>query len=221
MSVVRPEFGPTLPELLAPRVAVLPRAAQLCGALACVVAVLAVAFVLLRGNDPPRTALVVREPVAFNLLVAPPLRRVAPQGRETLRLETGPDIQAPQSFAVSPLRVRAYRGDVTAVVMGMSSGIITRMRETVPGFVWRGDGRVSYNRQPGYEISFQARLRGRTTYGRRVLLMPNPADGPPREGLDITILAARSDAVPSVASVGANGALKTAVRSLRFGTERP
>ncbi|MEA2247425.1 MAG: hypothetical protein QOH46_1954 [Solirubrobacteraceae bacterium] len=220
MSVVRPEFGPTLPALLGPRVRALPLAARIAGAVLGSVILVVLAVMLLGGGETGRTPVVVREPVAFNVLVAPPLERVAPRRTETLRLETGAGVAAPQSFAVRPLRVRAYRGDVTAVLMGMSSRIIDRMRATVPGFVARGDGRVSYNRQPGYEIVFQSQIGGRTAYGRRVMLMPN-SDTPPRDGVDITILAARSDAVPSVASVAANGALRTAVRSFRFGTERP
>ena len=84
--------------------------------------------------------------------------------------------------------------------------MITQMRRTIPGFVWRGDGRVNYNRQPGYEILYQAKIDGRTTYGRRTILLPG-GDTPPREGVDIRMLAARSDAIPRVDAVGAtNGA---------------
>jgi hypothetical protein len=80
---------------------------------------------------------------------------------------------------------------------------------------------VNYNRQPGYEIVFQARIDGRTTYGRRTILLPG-GDTPPKEGVDITMLAARSEAIPRVDAIGAAaGALKTAIRSFRFGTERP
>ena len=89
MSVVRPEFGPTLPELVAPRVRALPRAGQV--AFWAIVAVLAVAVVLValrlaRGDE--RAHIVVREPVAFNLVHGEGLRRVAPRERETLRLES-------------------------------------------------------------------------------------------------------------------------------------
>jgi hypothetical protein len=94
------------------------------------------------------------------------------------------------------------------------------MRGQYQDFVWRGDGRVNINKQPGYQIIFQARVDGHTTYGRRVMLVATP-DPPPREGVDITILAARSPSVPNLDSVGATGALKTAYRSFRFGTERP
>jgi hypothetical protein len=220
MSVVRPEFGPTLPEVLGPRLRSLPRPAQIAVAAAAAIVVVVLAVALVSRAEDVRVPLVVRGPVEFNVLVAPPLERVAPHGREVLRLRTAASVPQPQTFAATPLHVRPYRGDVTAVLMGMSPRLIERMRATVPGFVWRGDGRVSYNRQPGYEIQYQTVVGGQTTYGRRVLLMPN-SELPPRDGLDITMLAVRSDAVPSVDGVAAGGALKTVARSLRFGTDRP
>jgi hypothetical protein len=220
VSVVRPEFGPTLPELLGPRVRALPRAGQL--ALAAVAALFLVAAVgfLFRDSRDTRPHAVVRTPIAFNLLYPAPLERVKPHGRETLRIRTPVRDAASQMFTVTPLRLRPYRGDAGAVLLGMSSGLIRQMSRTMPGFVWRGDGRVSYNKQPGYEIQFQARIGGRTTYGRRTLLLPGvPA---PREGVDIMILAARSPAIPNVDAVASStGPLKTALRSFRFGTERP
>ena len=44
---------------------------------------------------------------------------------------------------------------------------------------------------------------------------------PPREGLDLTMLSERSPATPKADAVAANGPLKTPLRSLRFGTQRP
>ena len=221
MSVVRPEFGPTLPELVGPRIRVLPRAARIALVAVAVLAVLALGFLLVRGGGDDRVHVVVREPIAYNLVHPPSLERAQPIGRETLRLETARDAADPQTFAVTPFRLPAYRGDSTGVLTGMSPILIDRMRGTIPGFVWRGDGRVNYNRQPGYEILFQARIDGRTWYGRRTLLVPG-GDEPPREGVDITIMAARSAAIPRVDAVASSsGALKTAIRSFRFGTERP
>jgi hypothetical protein len=221
MSVVRPEFGPTLPELLGPRVRALPRAAQVALALLAALAVAALALLAIRGTKDDRAQAVVREPIAYNLVYPPALQRVRPHKGETLRLQTPPGTAAPQSFAVKSLRLPPYRGDSTGILTLMSANLIARMQRTVPGFVWRGDGRVNYNRQPGYEIVFQARIGGRTTYGRRTMLLPG-GDTPPHEGVDITMLAARSPAVPRADAVGsASGALKTAIRSFRFGTERP
>jgi hypothetical protein len=121
---------------------------------------------------------------------------------------------------VRPLRLAPYRGDVSAKLTLLSARLIRQMSATYPGFVWRGDGRVNINQQPGYQIIFQARVGGHTTYGKRVLLVAAP-DPPPRAGLDITMLAERSPATPKVDAVAANGALKTPLRSLRFGTQRP
>ena len=67
----------------------------------------------------------------------------------------------------------------------------------------RSEGRARVNSQPGYQIQFQTSSGGRTVYGRRTLLF---ADEPgAREGVDITMLAARSPSIPNVDAVGSNG----------------
>ena len=217
MSVVREEFGPTLPELVGRRLGVRTRTVWLALAAIGAIAVVVVAWLALRP-DPNQSTVVVREPVTYNLIFPDALQRVAPRSGETLRLQSrsGP----PQSFVVHPLRLQPYKGDVTAALTFMSARLIDEMRGQYQDFVWRGDGRVNINKQPGYQIIFQAHVDGHTTYGRRVLLVAKP-DPPPREGVDLTILAARSPSVPNLDSVGATGALKTAYRSFRFGTDRP
>jgi hypothetical protein len=217
MSVVREEFGPTLPELVGRRLGVRPRAVWLVLAAAGAVAVAVAAWLALRP-DPNESTVVVREPVTYNLIYPDALRRVTPRAGETLRLQSRAGL--PQSFAVHPLRLAPYKGDVSAALTFLSARLIDEMRGQYEDFVWRGDGRVNINKQPGYQIIFQARVGGRTTYGRRVLLVAKP-DPPPREGVDLTILAARSPSVPNLDSVGATGALKIAYRSFRFGTDRP
>jgi hypothetical protein len=219
MSVVREEFGPTLPELLGDRLRVPVRTVWRALAALGVVVVLVVAWLVLVRGTPGQDAVVVREPVAYNLVHTDALRRVAPRAGETLRLQTRAGA-APQSFAVKPLRLAPYKGDVSAALTLLSARLIREMGAEYPGFLWRGDGRVNINKQPGYQIVFQARVGGRTTYGKRVLLVAAP-DPPPSTGLDITMLSARSPAVPRADAVAANGALKTPYRSLRFGTDRP
>jgi hypothetical protein len=218
MSVVREEFGPTLPELVGSRLNVPVRAVwrALVGAAAVVVLVLV--WLTFMRDTPGRTDVVVREPVAFNLIHTDAVQRLAPHDGEALRLQsrTGP----PQSLAVRPLRLAPYEGDVSATLTLLSARLIRQMSATYPAFLWRGDGRVNINKQPGYQIVFQARIGGHTTYGKRVLLVAAP-DPPPRAGLDITMLAERSPATPKADAVAANGALKTPFRSMRFGTERP
>jgi hypothetical protein len=218
MSVVREEFGPTLPELLGPRLHVAARTIWRVLAAAAVVVVLVLAWLVFLRGTPGQAAVVIRQPVAYNLIFTDALERVAPRAGETLRLQSrsGP----PQSLAVRPLRLAPYKGDVSAALTLLSARLIKQMSAEYPGFLWRGDGRVNVNQQPGYQIVFQARVGGRTTYGKRVLLVAGP-DPPPRSGLDITMLSARSPAIPRADAVAANGALKTPYRSLRFGADRP
>jgi hypothetical protein len=219
MSVVRPEFGPTLPDLLGPRVRALPRVAQLALALAAAAVVAVVAWLTLVRPGQGLESVVVRGPVTFNLVYsADGLQRTPPPAGELLRLRTrsGP----PSSMTVRALRLPPYRGDVTAALTLLSAGMIDRMRDQYPGFVYRSEGRANVNDQPGYQIVFQTRIAGHTTYGKRVLLVPAP-DPPPRVAADITLLSQRSVAVPKADAVGANGVLKTPLRSLTFGTSQP
>src|SRR5689334_24663631 len=128
MSVVRPEFGPTLPELVGPRVRALPRAVRLgLVALAALVIVVVAAALLLRHGRDTRPQAVVRAPVAFNLLYPKPLERVRPRGGEVLRLQTPAGTGAPQSFAVTPMTLPPYRGDVSAALLGVSAQVVAQM----------------------------------------------------------------------------------------------
>ena len=223
MSVVRPEFGPTLPEVVAPRLRTLSRGMQVALVAGVVLAVAAAVVVVsaLRDSDG-RTQVVVRGPTAFNLLQPRSLERVSPRGGEVLRLQTRSGTAAPQRFTARPLRLAPYRGDVSAALMMLSPRMIDDMRATVPGFVWRGDGKARVNEATGYQILYQAKIGGRTVYGRRVLVVPDVEDAPPpRAGMDLDLRSARSPAVPNIDSVGRNGALKLPLTSFRFGTERP
>jgi hypothetical protein len=218
VSVVREEFGPTLPEVVGGRLGVPVRTIWRVLAAVGVLVVLVLVWLAFVRGTPGQAGVVVRGPVTFNLIHTDALHRVAPRSGETLRLQTtaGP----PQSFAVRPLRLAPYKGDVSAALTLLSARLIRQMGAQYPGFLWRGDGRVNINKQPGYQIVFQTRIGGRTTYGKRVLLVAGP-DPPPSTGLDITMLSARSPAIPRADAVAANGALKTPLRSVRFGTKRP
>jgi len=217
MSVVRQEFGPTLPELLGPRVRAWPRAARWALAAACAVVVAGIAWLLLTRGGGERT--VVRTPIEFNLSYAPPLHRTAPRPGEVLRLQARGSA-SPQSFAVRVLRIPQYRGDVGAALAIMSSHMIDRMAATIPGFAYRGEGKARVNTTTGYQISYQGRIGGRLTYGRRVMLV-SPNEAHPRTAAQLDLLAARSPTVPTADSVGGSGALKLPLRSFRFGTQGP
>ncbi len=216
MPAVRPEFGPTLPELLGPRLRVLPQVVRFGLAALGGLVIVAILYVLvLRGDGADaKRAVVVRTPVAFNFVYRAPFHRLAPTSGELARVGS-----RAQSFAVRELRLPSYRGDAAGFLPLYAAQQQARMAREYPNFVWRSDGRANINQQQGFEIVFQFRRPGGPlTYGRRVLLLPSVTA---REGADLLVTAPRSPAIVRADDVGHNGGLKTALRSFRFGTERP
>jgi hypothetical protein len=216
MSAVRPEFGPTLPELLGPRIRAWPRAVRVALVVlaALVVVVLAWALFLRGEGAKAKRAVIVRAPVAFNFVYRSPFRKETPLAGELARVGS-----KDQSFSVRQLSLPAYRGDAAGFLPLYAATLETQMAKDLPGFAWRSDGRANINKQQGFEIVFQFRRSdGTRMYGRRILLLPTVTS---RLGADIWAVAPRSPAVVRADDVGHNGGLKTALRSFRFGTERP
>jgi hypothetical protein len=216
MSAVRPEFGPTLPALLGPRIRALPRVVRVAlAALVALVVLVALYALFLRGDGvKAKRAVIVRTPVAFNFVYRSPFRKEAPRAGELARVGS-----KDQSFSVRELKLPAYKGDAAGFLPLYAAEQEAQMAKDLPGFVWRADGRTNINKQQGFEIVFQfRRADGTLTYGRRTFLLPNVLS---REGADIWVVAPRSAAIVRADDVGHNGGLKTALRSFRFGTERP
>jgi hypothetical protein len=216
MSVVRPEFGPTLPELLGPRIRAWPRPARIALAAVAALVVLLLLYALFKpaGATARKRAVIVRTPVAFNFAYRRPFAKQPLQGAETARVGS-----QTQAFAVTPLSLPAYQGDAAGFLPLYAAEQEAQMAKDLPGFAWRADGRTNINKQQGFEIVFQFRRSdGTLTYGRRTFLLPTPLS---RQGADIWAIAPRSPAIVRADDVGHNGGLKTALRSFRFGTERP
>jgi hypothetical protein len=216
MSVVRPEFGPTLPELVGPRIRSWPRPARIALAALAALVVLLILYAIFKpqGATTRKRAVIVRTPVAFNFAYRRPFAKQPLQGSETARVGS-----QTQTFAVSPLQLPAYQGDAAGFLPLYAAQQEAAMARRFPGFVWKDDGRANINKQQGFEIVFQYRgADGRTYYGRRIFLLPNVTS---RTGADILVTAPFSPAIAHADDVGHNGGLKTALRSFRFGTERP
>lgn len=209
-SLVRPGFGPSLPEIVATQ----PRWVQLLARAAGAVLVLAVLWWVIFGRGSDLTRVVMSDPVAFNIGYQAPLQRVAPARGERVRLE------APgQEFVVRPLRLPAYRGFFSGFLPVYASVLGQRMARERPGLTVRGEGRVNINRVQGYELLYQAPGKdGQRRYGRRIMLLPNDTA---RDGVELLLEADASAAVVNPESTGKTGPLKTALRSFRFGTDTP
>ncbi len=221
-SPVRPEFGPTLPELLGRRFGMSVRAAGVL--LAAILAAIVIAGVVKHEQPDGTVRVVVRSPAAFNLRFDPEqLDRVAPRAGEAMRLQTKPADPNPSSVTVRGVRIPPFAGDDASLHLPiLFSGVIAEMQRRDPGFILRAEGKARVNSQPGYQVQFQTQRGGRTFYGRRTFLFPDARDQPgARDGADITLLAARSKVVTNPDDVGSNGVTKLPYRSLRLGTDAP
>ena len=224
MFAARPEFGPSLPEVIASRLrlpAARVRTAILGAAAVAVVLYVAAGLLGVRGAPALRDQ-VVGGAAPFTLGHSDALRRVAAEEGELLRLEGRPGAPA-QSYTAEPFALPAYRGDVTAALGVLAARQADALARELPDFRYRGDGKARINELPGHLLVFQFRRDGRTMYGKRFLLAPlaEPGAPAPRRGMAVTLLAERSPAVPNADAVGDDSALKAPLRSFRFGTERP
>lgn len=224
MATLRPEFGPGLPDLLAPRLRWSVRRTRraLLALFALLVFVQGTRVVASSGSRLTDDVIVL-EPIAFTLGYRDGLERVRPRAGETLRLQTLAGAKTDERFTVASLRLAPYDGDQAGLLPILAAREVERLRASFPTeFRYRGDGRARINEIPGHQILFQTRLDGRLYYGKRFFLLPElepPAR--PREGVVITLLSRYSKATPSVDAVGFFGLTKGPLRSFRFGTERP
>lgn len=224
MAILRPELGPTLPDLLAARLHwSVPRARAVVLTLFAALVVVQGARVGLSSGAGLTNDAIVSGPVAFNLGYRDGLTRVTPRAGEELRLVSAPGAKTDETFTVAPLRLAPYTGDQAGILPVVAAREVSRLRARFPtGFRYRGDGRTRINESPGHQLLFQARIGGRLYYGKRFLLLPEvepPAQA--RAGVVITLLSRYSKTTPSVDAVGAFGQTKGPLRSFRFGTERP
>lgn len=220
-AVVKPEYRPTLAELLRP----LPRWARWGIVVLLLLPLLAGLWLVTGGSREDETHVVVREPVAFNLAYGPRLTRVEDQSA-ALMLEQRRDDLFIQSFTVRPLTLPPYRGTPAGALPMYASGYQQQLERTFPDYEFVREGRTRINENPGYEIVFRAKLDGRTLYGRHILLVPGVDEDEDlaldaqREGVILELVATPISGTPNAESTGNVGALKKPLRSFRFGVER-
>lgn len=227
MSVVREELGPSLPQLLEPRWQALSRGRRIAAVVVLVGAVLVLAAAYLVATSGSLKTEVVRgDGVAFNLVHRGDFDPVKPRAGELLRLEgTLPGASgAREEFAVRPLTVPPYTGDISSAYPLLATRRFAELKAADPQVSYRGEGRARLNEATiGYQLVYQTRRDGKLLYGKLFFIAPTPADGQPqsRAGLELSLLAERSGQTPTATAVGADVLLNNPLRSLRFGTKRP
>jgi hypothetical protein len=213
-SLVRPEFGPTLPALLRERFGLPPGATI--AAVVVVVVVAGIVAVAVRPGTPGDAQFVHEDDPVFNMLyTSDMLDRVEPQGDELVRFEGK---RGPQRVAVtvSPLKLPAAGGDVSHALLPVyASTHADRLREQVDGFQLVDEGRARVGGSPGYEVTFRA---GDRLFGSDVIVVPGEDDA---RGAVLVSLRREVSGPLGEAAHELSAAARSAFRSFAFGRDRP
>jgi hypothetical protein len=168
---VRPEFGPTLPSLLAARG--VSRRAMAAGLLALVLVAAAVFFGARSLSDDEQ--LVVHGPPAFNLVYdSSVLHSVPPHAGELARIE-GARRDVKVVITARAITVPSYG---TGDVVGGYLPLLGEKREAAlraqygPIDVY-DEGKARINRNPGYQIGFSAKAPTGKLFGRDAFVFPD------------------------------------------------
>jgi hypothetical protein len=214
---MKQEYGPTLGRLLAPRwhaASRLARAAVLAAGVV-LVAVLVAAALTLENSSFSHGGSV---PFSFSYR---DLYRVAPERGGYVRVQSRwPDGSLKYSYAVDPLRLPRYDGELWSELPLYATSFIRTLSESYRDFELRGEGKSRVNNTlTGYQVLFRANVEGHEMYGRDVLLLPPPQRAGVRGGVVVAMLTSptASAQVTSPMEVGETGVLLRPLKTFAFG----
>lgn len=207
-------YGPTLTQLLAPRHLALRVAAA-----AVAVAILAAAVAIALSSRPQETAVLIEKPVTLNFIYGPQFERVtAPGALAALRHES-PSGLFLDAYAIRPLTLPPYRGAVGGMLPVYADGYLRRLARRYADYEFISEGRARINNAIGFAVTFRARTGSRRLYGRHYLLVEEEPEGL-RRGVVLELESTPAAGTPNADEIGNHGALKTPLRSFRFGSDR-
>ena len=209
---LRPEFGPSLPQLLRARLGVPERITTAIALVA--VAIAAVVVIATRGGE---VHYIHRSGPVFNLRYAPVLHRAPAKPGVLFELDGRRGSLFVQSLVIRPLRLPAYRGQVSGMLPVYAARRMEQVRRRYADLAVLDEGKARMGDAPGYQIGFRARLGKRTLYGREVLVVPDEPGA--RDGVAMTVVQTHAAGAHTLDDVGNVGAIKKPFRSFRFGTE--
>ena len=212
---MRPEYGPSLPRLLAPRWS---RASRLTRAAVVGAIALLLAAALAAGLTLENAHYAHGGSVRFSFEYRD-LYRVRPEAGGYVRVQSDYANGALKySYAVAPLSVPAYTGAVQGEMPLYAGRFIAGLARRYRGFVLRGEGKTKVNNTLiGYQVAFTADVRGAEMYGRDVLFTRPVAH--PRAGVVVSMLAApaANASVHSPLEVAESGVLLRPLKTLTLG----
>jgi hypothetical protein len=207
---LKPQYGPTLGTLLAPRWrAAAPASRGLVVAAAVAVFALAVGLALTlldatysHGGSVPFT---------FDYKG---LYRTAPDPGGYVKVARGSGGRLEDSYAVAPLRLGPYTGTASGELPVFAAGYTRALARRFLQFRFEGEGKTRISSTlGGYEVLYSAFVDGRTMHGRDVMLLPERLGA--REGVVLEMLT-RSPVTVSEPVAG-SGVLEVPLKSFSFG----
>jgi hypothetical protein len=125
--------------------------------------------------------------------------------------------QLEDSFTVYPLRLPPYAGGQTGELPLYAAGYIRGLRARDSDFVLRGEGKTRVNTVPAYQVLYTTTVAGATMYGRDVLLLPQKPHQ--RRGVNIVMLTSptANAQVTSPLEVASEGVLLRPVKTFTLG----
>jgi hypothetical protein len=172
MTLVRPEFEPTLPALVRTKLGVRERTTIL--VLVGLLVLAGVALLLVRPRVDRIGEVVHRDDPAFTLQYRNDLLHTEePQDGELARL-AGRRGRQSVTLTVRPLELPARGGDVAHAFLPIyASGHIERLAQESDRFQLRAEHRARLHDAPGYEVRFRTGPPGRQTFGSDLMLLPS------------------------------------------------
>jgi hypothetical protein len=180
---LKPEYRPTLAQLLAPRWRRASPGGRLAVTLSVVVLVAALAALVLTLLP---AGVSYGGPVPFSFSYRGLYRTTPDRGGLVKVVRRTPEGALEDSFAVEPLQLPAYQGSLSGELPLFAAGYVHALSLRYPGFELRGEGKgkvaagvVAYN------VFYTAVIEGHTMYGRDFLLLPERTGV--RRGVDIVM----------------------------------
>jgi len=211
---VKPEYGPTLGHMLAPRwrrAGAVKRALAIGAGAALVLLAAAVVLTL----EPARYSHGGSFPFSFTYRG---LYREKPEpGGYTRVAAHYKDGSIKYLYAVNPLVLAPYRGEPSGALPVYATGYARTLPARFPGIELTGEGKTRVNKVPAYQVLYKVRIDGREMYGRNVLLLPERPGA--RRGVEIVMLTAAgaSSEVKEPSEVASGGVLLRPLKTFSFG----
>jgi hypothetical protein len=205
---LKPEYGPTLGTMLAPRWhAARPAWRALVVAAGVAVSAL-VGYVALNLLDASYSH---GAPFSFKYKG---LYRAAPDPGGYVKVTRESSGHLRDSYAVAPFRVGSYTGNVSGALPVSAAAYVHTLAHRFAGFRFEGEGKTRISSTlGGYEVLYSATIGGRPMHGRDVMLLPERAGV--REGVVVEML---SDEPVTVSKpVASSGVLEVPLKSFSFG----